>query len=101
MKRMLLPQDWVSARERLPQKSGYYFAVSDNDIFEISVIAKSNIALFIRDPEKFDKEVFQGIHEPKWFFKSDDGHMIEITSLISHWLPQRTAREIMSIYDAD
>ena len=95
MKRMLLPQHWVSVRERLPLRSGYYFAVSDNDIFEISVVAKSNIALFIRDPEMYDKDVFRGIHDPKWFFKSDNGQLIEITSLISHWLPQRTARVIM------
>ena len=91
---MLTPKDWKCVKEELPRRSGYYYSVANNDIYEISVVTSRNIALYLDDPEQYDEKQFRGINDPRWFLVDSRGYLYDITSVITHWLPKRINREI-------
>lgn len=86
MKKMLFPQDWTSVKDELPAKSGCYYAVANDDIYEISTVTENNIAFFLKDPEKYNKKLFKGIHDSRWYHKDNSGHLIDVTGIITHWI---------------
>ena len=86
MKKMLFPEDWTSVKEKFPSKNGCYYAVANDDIYEISTVNENNIVFFLKDPEKFNKQLFEGIHEPRWYHKDNNGKCIDVTGIITHWI---------------
>jgi len=83
---MVSPENWISVNERFPKKNGPYYAISGHEIFEISVVTANNIAFFLLNPEKFNKKLFKGIREPKWYRKEANGTYTDVTDLITYWL---------------
>ena len=71
--------EWISVKDRLPDKDGKYLCFSTNGNF-------IDVCGFAKSLHKVDKYDFKGIRRKGWYTYSGEWGYYEI-SCITHWMP--------------
>lgn len=72
--------NWISVKERLPNKNGQYITIGNNKVVEINYWNKNLYK--VDNYDFFDKKNKNGFYN----YDSEYGHY-EVTDSVTHWMP--------------